>query len=206
VGDVKYRGLEKEIQPHVYCSWQQAHTLPVRNLVLRTASDPMQLAASVREVIRSVERERPILAMRTMKQRIDNCFLPQRFQTTLASIFSAIGLVLATVGIYGVISFSVAQRVREFGIRMALGARGSDILAGVLRQGLRLVAVGVVIGLLGACALTRVLASFLYHVSPTDPVTFLCVSLLLAGIALLACYIPARRAARIDPMQALRYE
>jgi predicted permease len=206
VSDVKYGGLAEKTQPHAYCSYRQEQTLPVRYLVLRTTADPLRWAPSVREVLQSAEKSRPILSIQTMEQRIDNSLLPQGFQTTLVSVFSAIGLVLAAAGIYGVVSYSVAQRTGEFGIRMALGARSGDVLWAVLRQGLKLTGIGLFIGLAGALAATRVIRSFLYDVSPTDPLTFVCVALLLAGVALLACYLPARRAARIDPMVALRYE
>jgi putative ABC transport system permease protein len=132
--------------------------------------------------------------------------MPEGFRTTLLTLFSIIGLVLATVGIYGLVSYSVAQRVREFGIRMAVGARRVNILQLVVRQALRLVVLGIGLGLCGALALTRVLKSFLFQVEIMDPVTIIGVSIFLGSVTLLASYIPARRAAKIDPMEALRYE
>jgi predicted permease len=206
VSDVKYGALADEIQPHAYCSYQQERTLPVRYIVLRTESKPIQYVPLVREVLRAVEKDRPILSIRTMEERIAYSIMPQRFQTALVTLFSVVGLILAIIGIYGVISYSVTQRVREFGIRMALGARGRDVLTVVLRHGMKLIMIGLAIGLLGAFTATRAIRSFLYNVNPIDPLTYICVCLILAGVALLASYLPARRAAKIDPMEALRYE
>ncbi len=206
VADVKYSGLAQEIQPHAYCSYRQERNLPVRNLVLRVKSDPMQLAASVREVVRSLEKDRPILSLQPMAERIDNSVRPQRLQTMLATLFSVAGLILAAVGIYGLVSYAVAQRVREFGIRAALGAQRGDILRLAVHQTLWLVAAGLGMGLLGVFSFTRVLRTFLFQVQPLDPTTLATATLFLACVALLASYLPARRAAKIDPMVALRYE
>jgi putative ABC transport system permease protein len=205
VGDVKHLGLEKENQPQVYYSCYQTG-IQATNLVVRTRSHPLQMAASVREVIRSVAKDMPISSIQTMEERIDNSIMPQRFRTILVTLFSAIGLILAAVGIYGVVSYSVAQRIREFGIRAALGAQRTDISRLVLRQALWLTAAGVGLGLAGAAASTRVLKTFLFGVQPLDAVTLVTVSVILGGIVILASYLPARRAARIDPMVALRYE
>jgi putative ABC transport system permease protein len=141
-----------------------------------------------------------------MREIVDKTLAVRRFLTIVLSVFALAAVTLAGFGIYGVIAHCVKQRTHEIAIRMALGARTSNVLQSVMRQGARLVLAGIAIGLAGALALTRVLASLLYDISPMDPLTFVCVSLLLAGVALLACYLPARRAARIDPMQALRYE
>jgi putative ABC transport system permease protein len=205
VRDVPNRTLKGEIEPEAYFSYHQ-EPFWTKHLVLRTTTDSMGLVAAVREITSSAERNRPILAIETMEQRLARSITPQRFQTTLVTLFSVVGLVLAAVGIYGVVSYSVAQRVREFGIRLAVGAQRSDILRLVVRQALRLVAVGLALGLLGALALARVLKSFLFQVGTTDPVTFLAVSLFLTSVALLASYLPARRASRIDPIVALRCE
>jgi putative ABC transport system permease protein len=205
VGDVKQGVLEQEMHPQVYYSSRQEQT-GAKYLVVRTRTEPMQLAGSIRAVIRSVDKTRQIGSTQTMEDRIAHSIVPQRFQTSLVTLFSGVGLLLAAVGIYGVVSYSVAQRIREFGIRMAVGAQRRDILQLVVRQALWLVTIGVGLGLLGALALTRVLKSFLFQVGTTDPVTFVAVSVFLAGVALFASYVPARRAARVDPMMALRCE
>jgi ABC-type antimicrobial peptide transport system permease subunit len=129
-----------------------------------------------------------------------------RFNTELLSLFAALALILAAVGVYGLMAFFVSMRTQEIGIRIALGAKAGDVLKGVLRQGLKLTLIGIAFGLAGTFAMTRLIRSLLHEVSPTDPLTFICVSLLLAGVALLAMYIPARRAAKVDPMKALRCE
>ena len=205
VKDVRNQTFLNEIEPEAYYSYRQ-ESFSADSLILRTASERMRLAAAVREVIRSVEKNRPILSIQTMEDRLAGSITPQRFQTTLVTLFSAVGLILAAVGIYGVVSYSVAQRVREFGIRIAVGAQRGDILQLVVRQALWLVAVGLGIGLCGALALTRALKSFLFQVGTMDLATYVAVSVFLAGVALFASYVPARRAAKVDPMVALRYE
>jgi len=205
VRDVRNQTLLMETQPEVYFSSHQ-ETFWADHLVLRTESDPMRLAAPVREVIRSVVGEDYPISIQTMEERLVHSIMPQRFQTALVTLFSTIGLILAAVGIYGVVSYSVAQRVREFGIRIAVGAQCLDILHLVVRQVLWLVIVGIGLGLIGAVVFTRVLRTFLFEVEPLDPLTFISVSIFLGCVALLASYIPARRAAKIDPMVALRYE
>jgi hypothetical protein len=167
---------------------------------------PELMAVPVRQVVQATLGEDSAVWFETMEDRLAGSIVPQRFQTALVALFSAVGLVLAAIGIYCVISYSVAQRIREFGVRIAVGAQRADILQLVVRQALWLVAVGLVLGLLGAVVLTRVLRTFLFEVEPLDPLTFLCVSAFLAVVALLASYVPAGRAARIDPMAALRYE
>ena len=141
-----------------------------------------------------------------MEQRLADSLAGRRFSMLLLSLFAALALILAAVGIYGVMSYAVAQRTHEIGVRMALGANRSSVLAMVIKNGLVLTVSGIALGLAGASALTRLLASLLYDVKPTDPVTFGAVALLLVGVALLACYIPARRATKVVPMEALRYE
>jgi putative ABC transport system permease protein len=205
VRDVANQTLLKETEPEAYYSYRQGG-IYADSLVLRTRSDPAKLAVPVREAIRAVIGMDHPVSLETMGQRLARSILAERFQTALIVLFSVIGLLLATVGIYGVISFSVAQRVREFGIRIAVGARREDILGLVVRQALCVVAVGLGLGLVAAAVLTRVLRTFLFEVEPLDPATFAAVSVLLGGVALMASYLPARRAARIDPMAALRCE
>ena len=201
VNDVTNQTLLKAILPEAYylTPWS-------KNMVLRTESDPMPLVAPVREVIRSVVGDDYPISMQTMEERLVDSIMPQRFQTALVTLFSTIGLILAVVGIYGVVSYSVAQRVREFGIRIAVGAQRLDILRLVVRRVLWLVIVGLGLGLIGAVVFTRVLRTFLFEVEPLDPLTFVGVSIFLGCVALLACWLPARRAAKIDPVVALRYE
>jgi putative ABC transport system permease protein len=175
-------------------------------LAIRTVSDPLMLAAALRDAVRSLDKDQSIADVRTLEQTIDTSLGQPRLNTWLFATFAALALVLALIGIYGVTSYSVAQRIQEIGIRMALGAGRGDVLGLVVTHGIRLTATGVVLGLIGAVAVTRFLKSLLYGVQPIDWATFLIASAVLAATALLASYIPARRAARVDPMVALRYE
>jgi putative ABC transport system permease protein len=176
------------------------------NLVLRTASDPQGLVGPARAQVLELDNHQPVSNIQTLEGVFSASVAQPRFTMLLLGIFASVALVLATVGIYGVISYSVGQRTHEIGIRMALGAQPRDILKLVVRQGLLLVLVGVALGLAGAFALTRFLASLLFGVSAHDPFAFVATPLLLVAVALLACYIPARRATKVDPMVALRYE
>jgi putative ABC transport system permease protein len=175
-------------------------------LAVRTAADPLKLAPAVRRQVRERESNQPIFDVMTMERRLAESVAPRRFQTLLFGLFAAVALVIATVGIYGVISYAVSHRTHEIGIRMALGARGADVLRMVIWRGLSLTLVGVALGLMAALALTRVMKSLLFNVSATDPATFALIALLLVGVALIASYIPARRATKVDPLQALRHE
>jgi putative ABC transport system permease protein len=205
VGDVKHRGLNVQPKPEYYLPNLQR---PQRSMILavRTSADPRSVTASVRKEILAVDPDQPVSNIRTMNDVISTSVAAQRLSTTMLGIFAGIALVLAAVGIYGVMSYAVTQRTHEIGIRMALGAQRRDVLRMIIKEGMTLAILGVGIGLVASFALTRVMSSLLYDVSVTDPLTFIGLSLLLSVVALLACGIPARRATRVDPMVALRYE
>jgi predicted permease len=175
-------------------------------LVVRTSIDPLSLATSVRNAVWSIDKDQPVSNIRSMDEIVSAAVARQRFSTLLLGVFAGLALVLAAVGIYGVMSYSVAQRTREIGIRMALGAQRSDVLKLTITNSLKLVGTGLIIGLAAAFALTRVMASLLFGVSATDPITFATISLILMSVALLASYIPALRATKVDPMVALHYQ
>jgi putative ABC transport system permease protein len=205
VGDVRYDKLDKETYPMVY--WTQPQ-LPYNDMtfVVRTEGDPAALGDSLRRAVQSVDPQQPVSDVRTMEGWIGESVSRARFGAALLAVFACLALALAAVGIYGVMAYTVAQRQHEIGIRMALGARAGDVLRMIVRQGMALALAGVGIGLVGGLALTRVISSLLFGVSATDPVTFAGVALLLTAVALLACLVPARRATKVDPMVALRYE
>jgi putative ABC transport system permease protein len=177
---------------------------PFMSLMIRTTGKPEDLAAAVRGAVQALDMTQPIYSIRTLSSVLSESVATPRFRTFLLGVFAAVALILAVVGIYGVMSYSVAQRTREIGIRMALGARRGDVLKMTVKQGLKLVVIGVAIGLVAAFVLTRVMASLLFGVSATDPVTFVSIPLVLMSVAMLASYIPALRATRVDPMVALR--
>lgn len=215
VAHVKHFGLDsasESIKPQLYFAFSQIPEkfLPQvagrMNLVVRTTSDPMSVAAAVRREVQALDPNQPVYNVSTMEQTLDRSLATQRLATTLLALFAAVALILAAVGIYGVMAYSVTQRTHELGIRMALGAQRGDVLKLVVGHGMLLALVGVGVGLVAAFVLTRLMASLLYGVSATDPVTFAGVALLLALVALVANFIPARRATKIDPMIALRYE
>ena len=201
VGDVRHRSLETPPLPTMYMPAFESGA----NVVIRT-QDSQGVAASVRREMAMIDPNQPIAAVRTMDQWLGLAVAAPRYRTGLFGLFAALALVLSAVGIYGVMSYSVGQRTHEIGVRMALGARQMDVLGLVVRQGMTLALVGVAIGLLGAIALTRVIASLLFGVGAKDPGTFVGVAVLLALVAFIACYIPARRATKVDPLVALRYE
>ena len=206
VGDVRHRGLNTAPYPEYYVSYLQM--LPARvYLVVRSANpEAAGLAAPVRSAIREVHKGARIWDVRTMEERVAVSVAPQRFQAILLGLFALVALVLAATGILGVMSFAVAQRTHEIGVRMALGARPRDILKMVVGHGLGLTLAGIGLGLVASFALTRVVSGLLYGVSASDPLTYSAVAVLLAAVALLACYLPARRATKVDPVVALRYE
>jgi putative ABC transport system permease protein len=176
------------------------------NFVVRAAGDPTSIIGAVREEIRRSDSALPVSDVATMRSLADRVLSPARFSLVLLTLFAAVALILALIGIYGVMNYTVTQRTREMGIRLALGAQATDVFKLVVGQGMMLALIGVSLGLIGAFAVTRVMASLLYGVSATDSATFAGVSLLLVAVAALACYIPARRATKVDPMIALRYE
>jgi ABC-type antimicrobial peptide transport system permease subunit len=184
----------------LFGSWFATHVL------VRTSGDPAAIQASLPRVIRATDASVPVGRVRAMQEVLVGSLAFQRFVMALLSAFAGLAIILASVGLYGVIAYLVAQRTHEIGVRMALGARSRDVLGMVLGHGLRLVAIGVVLGIAGALGLTRFLAGQLYGVRPTDPFTFIAVTALLALVALAATWLPARRAARVDPMIALRAE
>lgn len=208
VGNIKHMGLDAEegavmYQPHAQ---KRSPWLRWMTLVVRTTDDPMSLAAAVRGRIQEVDKEQPVSNVATIEQLLTESIAAPRFSTLLLGVFALLALALTVIGVYGVVSYTIAQRTREIGIRMALGAQMRDVLRLVVGQGSKLVLTGVALGLACAGALTHTMKSLLFGVSATDPAIFAIVAVLLSGVALLACYLPARRAAQIDPMVALRYE
>jgi putative ABC transport system permease protein len=203
--DVPHRAVDSKPEPDWYASRlvaPQRH----RYVFVRSALPSSTLTAAIRKTVTAIDPQQPLSSVKTMEQVIGTTMAPRRFNALLLGVFAAIALVLATLGIYSVISYSITLRTAEIGIRMALGANPPAILMMVLRKGIVLTAIGAAIGLAGALALTRWMSSLLFGVSATDPATCLIVLLVAFGAALLACSIPARRATRVDPLVALRYE
>ncbi|MEW6211441.1 MAG: ABC transporter permease [Acidobacteriota bacterium] len=208
VGDVKHYGLNQPEQPAFYYSYLQSEQPWKRwmSLVVRSSSDASTVLDQVKTQIRALDNQIPVTKAQTMKEVMASSVQAQRFNMTLMGIFAGVALALAIVGIYGVMSYSVSERTREIGIRSALGATRAEVLSLVLRDGLKLTFVGLAAGVATALAATRLMSSLLYGVSATDPATFVVVSIILAGSALGACFAPARRATKVDPVIALRYE
>jgi len=206
VGNVRLGGLDEEVIPEFYVPFFQSSDGQMNLVVRSSTSDPSVLASAVRGVIKEIDKSLAIWETRTMDERVAQSVAPRRFNALLLGCFAFVALVLATIGIYGVMAYSVTQRTHEIGIRMALGARSGDVLRLIVGRGMSLALIGVACGLVAAVAMTRVMRSLLYEVSTTDPLIFAGVAALLTLVALAACYVPARRAAKVDPMVALRYE
>jgi len=203
--DVKDIGFTDEPRAEFYLPYLQYPSALMR-LIVRADSRPMDLASSIRREVLSVDNDQPVTEIKPMTQFLSESVFRRRFLTILLGLFSALALTLAVVGIYGLMSYSVSQRTHEIGIRMALGASSRAVLKLVIGQGMTLALFGVVIGVSGAFGLTRIMSGLLFGITATDPLTFAATSLLLTGVALGACFVPARRATRVDPMVALRYE
>jgi len=206
VSDVRQTGLYGDPRMDLYVPYAQERRgfVTPRDLVLRTKGDPASVAAAVRQAVWAVDKDQPISNVQTMDEVFSAAVSRERFQMLLLALFAALALVLACVGLYGVISYAVAQRTHEIGVRMALGAQPLDVLRLVLRQGMVLTIAGLLVGIAVGLVATRVLSDMLFGVTPRDPLTFVGVPLLLLLVAFFACYIPARRATRIDPLAALR--
>jgi putative ABC transport system permease protein len=206
VGDTKTGSLTGEGGMQIYVPHAQDSQWNFMGLVIRTAGDPAAFATTLRREVQALDKDQPIYNVRTMDDVVANSLGTRRVSMQLFAVFAIAALLLAAIGIYGVMAYSVTQRTREIGIRMALGAQRRDVLGLVVRQGMTLAVIGVAAGLVGAFALTRVMASLLFSVRPGDPATYLTISVLLITVAFLACYLPARRAARVNPLIALRAE
>jgi len=205
VGDVKHSALDEEAKPEIYLTMAQA-PWPFMSLAVRTSGDPMLMLAQVREQVLAVDKDQPVTNIRTMERLMARSVAPRRFNLLLLGVFALVGLALAGVGLYGVMSYTVTRRTREIGVRMAMGAQRVDVLRLVIGEGMKLAFIGALLGLGGALALTRLLKTLLFGVSATDPLTFIVIAAVLIIVALLACWIPARRAASMDPLVSLRVE
>jgi len=205
VGDAKHYYLEEEPSPQMYSAYSQMPGI-FATVVVRTSVEPMSLAEPVRQALWKVDSDQPMWKVRTVEFLLDRRLADKQFVMALMSLFAALALIMTIIGLYGIISYTVNQRTQEIGIRMALGAQTGNILRMVLRQGMKLVLIGIAFGLTAAWLLTRLMTTLLYGINATDPPTFIGIALLLTLVALLACYLPARRATKVDPMIALRYE
>jgi putative ABC transport system permease protein len=205
VGDIRNRTLNTAPKPAYYMPQSQIPCAQM-TVVVKTTTDPHSLVSAVTKEVAAIDKDLPLFSVKTMDEYLSASIATPRFNTTLISIFALVALILTIVGLYGVMSYSVAQRTNEIGIRLALGAQTRDVILLIVKQGLRLILLGLAFGLLGAFALTRVIASLLFGVTAKDPITFVAVAFVLALVGLLACYIPALRATRVDPMEALRCE
>ena len=205
VGDMRRTGFDRPVRPETFLPEAQAPDNAL-TIVARTSGEPASLAGALRNEVWAIDKDQSVYDIKTMRQTLSEMLSQRRFNTLLLGIFAAVALTLAAVGIYGVMSYAVAERTHEIGLRMALGAQTSDVLNLVVRQGMVLAVIGLLVGLAASFALTRLMTSLLYGVSATDPLTFIAIPVVLAGVALGACLVPARRAIKVDPMVALRYE
>src|SRR5258706_9639196 len=214
VAHVKHFGLDavERVQPQLYLPFNQAaddmlpFLAPRMNLIVRTTADPLNVTAAVRREVQALDPNQPVYNVSTMEQTLDQSLVTQRLSMTLLAFLASLALILAAVGIYGVMSYTVTQRSHEIGIRMAIGAQPRDVFKMIIGRGMMLALIGVAFGFAGAFGLTRLMTTMLYGVEPTDPATFISIGILLTGVALVACYVPGRRATRVDPLVALRYE
>jgi ABC-type antimicrobial peptide transport system permease subunit len=206
VRDARYRDLRQETPPAIFLLAIQNASVRRMTFEVRTAGPPTAMISAIRAAVRQLDPNLPLFDITTQNAQAETTLAQERLFARLTSFFGLLALLLASIGLYGVMAYSVAQRAREIGIRMALGARASDVLKLIIRQGMSLVVIGAGAGLIAAFNLMRFVSSQLFGVKARDPLTFLGVALLLAGVALAACWIPARRAAKTDPMNALRYE
>jgi putative ABC transport system permease protein len=205
VGDVKLVTLEGEIRPTAYLSSRQ-YAFGLMNFVVRTTGDPGRLGPAAVRVVREIDPLLPVSAVRPLEEVFAESIARPRLTAVAMSIFAGAALLLAALGVYGIVAYSVSQRAREFGIRVALGAQPGQIIGMVVGQNLRIVAVGLVAGLLAAIPATRLLRGLLFQVGPNDPVTFVAIGVMLAGVAVLASYLPARRGTQVDPVVTLKAE
>ncbi|MEY2551885.1 MAG: hypothetical protein QOG12_2029 [Verrucomicrobiota bacterium] len=210
VADVRNYGVDAEVKPEVYVPFPQSAPeylsgiVSAMTIVMRSAIEPATLGAALREQVQALDKDQPVSEIKTMEWYLADSMAQRRFNMLLLGAFAGLALVLAAVGIYGVIAYTVTQRTHELGIRIALGAKGGDILRLVFVNAMATTLAGIALGLAAAFALTRLLQSLLYQVSPTDPVVFAAIPLLLAGVAVIATYLPARRAMKVNPITALR--
>ncbi len=205
VGDVKYGGLDVTAPPEVYLPHTQ-HPVAEITIAVRTAGDPITLVPTARAALKSMDRELPISAVRLLADVVSRSIAERRFVMLLLACFAAVAVALAVIGVYGVLAYLVSQRTQEIGVRLAIGATPRDVVRLIVREGVALAGVGLLVGCLGALAAARVLSTMLFGIGAGDPLTFAAVVVVLTAAALCASYLPARRAARVDPMQALRAE
>ncbi|MBO0859817.1 MAG: ABC transporter permease [Chloracidobacterium sp.] len=205
VGSVRLKSLEEDPAKDMYLPYLQGGNPPV-TLVIRTVFEPLSVAGAAREVVRALDKDLPLYDIKTVEQRVSESVAQRRFLVTLMSCFAALAICLAAIGIYGVVSYAVTRRTHEIGVRMALGAQSRAVSRLIIGQGMRLAAAGIISGLLAAYWLSRFIKTFLFNLAPTDPITFVGITGLVAAVALLACYVPSRRATKVDPVVALRCE